>query len=150
MEFKKDKKFKIMQITDMQEIPAVSPDTTALIEAAVEAEKPDLVVLTGDLSFNGEKGSHQKLAQKLEQLREKNIQVAVIPGNHDIDNIYTKGYGQDDYFDVDNINAKDFQDIYQNLGYHLATSKHDESLSYRIDLNRYPGLPIIYYYKSKV
>ena len=42
---------------------------------------------------------------------------------------------QDDYFDVDNINAKDFQDIYQNLGYHLATSKHDESLSYRNDLN---------------
>lgn len=106
----------------------------AFLQAVIQ-EKPDLVVLTGDLSFNGEKGSHQKLAQKLEQLREKNIQVAVIPGNHDIDNIYTKGYGQDDYFDVDNINAKDFQDIYQNLGYHLATSKHDESLSYRIDLN---------------
>ena len=79
----------------------------AFVQAVIQ-EKPDLVVLTGDLSFNGEKGSHQKLAQKLEQLREKNIQVAVIPGNHDIDNIYTKGYGQDDYFDVDNINAKDF------------------------------------------
>ena len=98
-------------------------------------EKPELVILTGDLSFNGEKGSHQQLAQKLEQLREKNIQVAVIPGNHDIDNIYTKGYGKDDYFDVENIDAKTFQDIYQDLGYHLAVSKHDESLSYRIDLN---------------
>ena len=64
----------------------------AFVQAVIQ-EKPDLVVLTGDLSFNGEKGSHQKLAQKLEQLKEKNIQVAVIPGNHDIDNIYTKGYG---------------------------------------------------------
>ena len=47
-EIYKRKKFKIMQITDIQEIPAVSPDTTALLEAAVEAENPDLVVYTGD------------------------------------------------------------------------------------------------------
>ena len=48
MKFNKGKKFKIMQITDMQEIPAVSPDTIALLEAAIETEKPDLVVYTGD------------------------------------------------------------------------------------------------------
>ena len=48
MRFKKDKPFKIMQITDIQEIPAISPDTINLLEAAVEAEKPDLVVYTGD------------------------------------------------------------------------------------------------------
>ena len=106
----------------------------AFIDAILQ-EKPELVILTGDLSFNGEKGSHQQLAQKLTQLKDHDIQVAVIPGNHDIDNIYTKGYGKDDYFDVENIDAKAFQDIYQDLGYHLAVSKHDESLSYRIDLN---------------
>ena len=48
MRFKKDAPFKIMQITDMQEIPAVSPDTLELLNAALEAEKPDLVVYTGD------------------------------------------------------------------------------------------------------
>ena len=106
----------------------------AFIDAVLQ-EKPELVILTGDLSFNGEKGSHQQLAQKLSQLKNHDIQVAVIPGNHDIDNIYTKGYGKDDYFDVENIDAKAFQDIYQDLGYHLAVLKHDESLSYRIDLN---------------
>ena len=49
MKFNKGKKFKIMQITDIQEIPAVSPDTIALLEAAIETEKPDLVVYTGKL-----------------------------------------------------------------------------------------------------
>ena len=37
-----------------------------IVEAFVQAgiqEKPDLVVLTGDLSFNGGKDGHQKLAQ---------------------------------------------------------------------------------------
>lgn len=44
MRMNKDGLFKIMQITDMQEIPKVSPDTMALLDAAIEDEKPDLVV----------------------------------------------------------------------------------------------------------
>lgn len=94
MEFKKDKKFKIMQITDMQEIPAVSPDTTALIEAAVEAEKPDLVVYTGDqikgygVTYKG-KGKELESAvaatikKLLEPVTKRNIPFAVTFGNHD-------------------------------------------------------------------
>ena len=41
MRMNKDGLFKIMQITDMQEIPKVSPDTMALLDAAIEDEKPD-------------------------------------------------------------------------------------------------------------
>ena len=106
----------------------------AFIKAVIK-EKPDIVLLTGDLTFNGEIGSHQQLAQLLTQITKQNIPVAVIPGNHDIDNIYTKGYGQDDYFDVDNIDAHTFREIYHNLGYQLASATHAGSLSYRIDLN---------------
>ena len=103
----------------------------AFIKAVIK-EKPDIVLLTGDLTFNGEIGSHQQLAQLLTQITKQNIPVAV---NHDIDNIYTKGYGQDDYFDVDNIDAQTFREIYHNLGYQLASATHAGSLSYRIDLN---------------
>ena len=48
LRFQKDGTFKIMQITDMQEIPAISKDTIALMERAVLEEQPDLVVYTGD------------------------------------------------------------------------------------------------------
>lgn len=109
-----------------------------IIDAFVQdviSEKPDLVVLTGDLSFNGEKGSHEGLAAKLTSLTKAGIHVAVIPGNHDVDNIFAKGYGKDDYFDVEKTNAQDFRTIYKDLGYQLAVSTHKESLSYRIDLN---------------
>lgn len=41
-------KFKIMQITDIQEIPKVSSDTMKLLNKANFAEGPDLLVLTGD------------------------------------------------------------------------------------------------------
>ena len=48
MKFNKNGKFKIMQITDIQEIYNVTPDTLKLLENAVEKEKPDLVIYTGD------------------------------------------------------------------------------------------------------
>lgn len=104
-------------------------------EQVVIKEKPDLVVLSGDLTFNGEKGSHEALAKRLQGIQDQGIQVAVIPGNHDIDNIYTKGYGKEDYFEVDNVDAKDFQSIYQNFGYKQALQKHKDSLSYVLSLN---------------
>lgn len=94
MRFKKDAPFKIMQITDMQEIPAVSPDTLALLNAALEAEKPDLVVYTGDqikgygVTYRG-KGRELENAvlatvkKLLEPVTSRGIPFAVTFGNHD-------------------------------------------------------------------
>ncbi|MFR4122904.1 MAG: metallophosphoesterase family protein, partial [Clostridium sp.] len=52
----------------------------------VEALSPDVIILSGDLTLNGEKESHKELAKKLEQVEKDGIQVVVIPGNHDINN----------------------------------------------------------------
>ena len=94
MQFHKDGTFKIMQITDMQEIPAVSPDTLALLEAAVEAEKPDLVVYTGDqikgygVTYKGkgaelEHAVKETIAKLLVPVTKRKIPFAVTFGNHD-------------------------------------------------------------------
>lgn len=94
MRFTKNRKFKIMQITDIQEIPAVSPDTSALLEAAVEAEKPDLVIYTGDqikgygVTYKGkgkelENAVAQTIYKLLEPVTKRNIPFAVTFGNHD-------------------------------------------------------------------
>lgn len=94
MRFTKGKKFKIMQITDIQEIPAVSPDTTALLEAAIEAENPDLVVYTGDqikgygVTYKGkgkelENAVAHTIYKLLEPVTKRNIPFAVTFGNHD-------------------------------------------------------------------
>lgn len=94
MKFGSSKKIKIMQITDMQEIPAVSPDTIALLEAAVEAEKPDLVVYTGDqikgygVTYRGkgkelENAVAATIKKLLAPVTKRNIPFAVTFGNHD-------------------------------------------------------------------
>ena len=44
----------------------------------VEALSPDVIILSGDLTLNGEKESHKELAKKLEQVEKDGIQVVVI------------------------------------------------------------------------
>ena len=84
--------FRIMQIADTQEIPSVSPDTIKLIEAALDKEKPDLVVFTGDqikgysTFFMGEKGKKNivsTLKTLIKPLEERNIPFTMTFGNHD-------------------------------------------------------------------
>lgn len=94
MKFNKNGKFKIMQITDIQEIYNVSPDTLKLLENAVEKEKPDLVIYTGDqikgygVTYKG-MGSElvnnvaKTIDKLIEPVTKRNIPFAVTFGNHD-------------------------------------------------------------------
>ncbi len=88
----KNSKFKIMQIADTQEIPAVSPDTIKLICAALDKEKPDLVVFTGDQIkgyssfFMGEKGKTNVISTikaLIRPLEDRKIPFTMTFGNHD-------------------------------------------------------------------
>ena len=74
----KNGNFRIMQIADTQEVPCVSPDTLRLIEAALDSEKPDLVIFTGDQI----KGYSSHFAGKNgKENVEKTIKTLVKPGN---------------------------------------------------------------------
>lgn len=90
LRFNSDHKFKIMQIADTQEIPAVSPDTLSLINNALDREKPDLVIFTGDQI----KGYSKKFKKDpaiiestidilVEPIAKRNISFMVTYGNHD-------------------------------------------------------------------
>lgn len=90
LRFNSDHKFKIMQIADTQEIPAVSPYTLSLINNALDREKPDLVIFTGDQI----KGYSKKFKKDpaiiestidilVEPIAKRNIPFMVTYGNHD-------------------------------------------------------------------
>lgn len=89
----KNGKFKIMQITDTQEVAKVNPDTVRLITLAIEKEKPDLIVFTGDqikgysATFRGDtyKKIEKTIDEILSPIKERNIPFCVTFGNHDRD-----------------------------------------------------------------
>ncbi|MBQ7639356.1 MAG: metallophosphoesterase family protein [Clostridia bacterium] len=88
----KDGRFKIMQIADAQEFPFVSPDTVRLIELALEAEKPDFVIFTGDQIYgihprlwgkDPEKTVGRVIEKLLSPVIKAGVPFAVTFGNHD-------------------------------------------------------------------
>lgn len=85
----RNSQFKIMQVADTQEGKNVSPDTLALINAAIEKEKPDLVVYSGDQiwkysSFKGNRDTVKDVLFKLtEPAHSRGIPFTVCFGNHD-------------------------------------------------------------------
>ncbi len=80
-----------MQITDTQEMHRVNPDTVKLISLALEKEKPDLVVFTGDqikgysTTFKGD--TKRKITETLSEIFrpvvERGILFTATFGNHD-------------------------------------------------------------------
>jgi len=97
-------------------------------------QKPDAVILAGDLTFNGEKLSHQQLTDKLQQLTDNNIAVLVIPGNHDIDNPSAAKFDESGYTLVESVSTNEFYKIYDNFGYNEAISIDNNSGSYVYEL----------------
>lgn len=97
----------------------------------IKNKKPDILIISGDLTNNGEKESHLKLAEKLKKLEDSsNTRVFVIPGNHDIDNPWARSFEDSKQVLADNISPEDFEKIYQDFGYKEAISKDGTTLSY--------------------
>lgn len=104
----------------------------ALIEAFVQQvidRKPDALILSGDLTFNGERASHEALAEKLLRVERAGIDVLVIPGNHDLNSKSAVRFAGEGYERVDSVTAADFAQIYRPFGFDGALSRDDASLS---------------------
>ena len=96
----------------------------------VKEKKPDAVLLTGDLTFNGEMKSLQDLKTKLEKIQKAGIPVLVIPGNHDISYPYAESYFDNSAVYVDNISQDAWKENMQEFGYEKALMKDSHSFSY--------------------
>lgn len=103
-----------------------------LVEAISEivAAKPDILLIPGDLTKDGEKVSHETMAILLKQISDQGIKVFVIPGNHDVNNPEAVAYDGNISSPTPSISANDFETIYSNFGYEKAISRDNNSLSY--------------------
>jgi 3',5'-cyclic AMP phosphodiesterase CpdA len=96
----------------------------------IKKKKADVLIVSGDLTTNGEKESHLEFAKKLKKIEESGTSVFVIPGNHDIMNPFARGFKGSNQYVVDYIDKKDFVKIYKDFGYDEAISRDTNTLSY--------------------
>jgi len=86
------------------------------------------VIVSGDLTNNGELINHQYVAAALKRVADSGKKVFVVPGNHDILNPEAVKFNGDTTEPVDNISPEDFADFYYGLNDPI--SRDPNSLSY--------------------
>ena len=91
---------------------------------------PDALILSGDLTFNGARRSHEDLAARLRSVREAGIPVYVIPGNHDLHSYMSASFEGEAFTRVPSLTSEEFAEIYREFGFDSAISRDPYSLSY--------------------
>ena len=115
-----------------------APVWEALMDTAL-LYKPELVLIPGDLTKDGELESHALVAASLKTLREAGINVLVIPGNHDIGG-KAYSYIGDQSYPVETLADKQWESIYSWV-YEQACAKDEGSHSYAAE--PIPGVTVL-------
>jgi len=107
LKFNPNKKFKILQFTDVHYIYGDSRAEGVLknIDRIVETEQPDLILFTGDVIFG--KPAEESMRAVLETVSSKKVPFAVMFGNHD---------------DEQGLSRNELLKIIQTIPYNLTTT----------------------------
>lgn len=111
-------------------------ESEAILNAAISGMKQDniqFVLVSGDLTKDGELSSHTKMAAYLKDLEDSGIEVYVVPGNHDINNPNAVSYSGASTAPVPRISPDDFARIYGRFGFEQAIARDPNSLSYLVE-----------------
>ena len=97
-----------------------------------QKKKPTAIIVTGDVTFNGERVSAEKFAEIFKPLEE--TQLLVLPGNHDIYDGWAREFrGKKQYY-AGQISPRMWRNIFKT-SYKNAVSVDDKSLAYSVQLN---------------
>lgn len=100
-------------------MPEYSQEIFDIMIGKIKAAMPEMVLVPGDLTYNGEKSGHEYVSAKLNELTDLGIKVYVIPGNHDIDN--------SNAFGGTTVTKDEFISMYGAQGYNDAVMQSDNA-----------------------
>lgn len=123
--------------------PHLSARLTEELLARAAAEKPDLLILSGDLTLNGAPQSHRELTEKLRALQAAGVTVLTMAGNHDIDGAAAdySTYDGESLQTMPALTTEEYQALYAGFGWNEAISRDESSLSYVFEVH--PRLRIL-------
>lgn len=107
----------------------------------IKAGNSEILLISGDLTKDGEKVNHKLMAKKLKEVEATGKKVFIINGNHDINNSNAYEYTENGRKRTATITKNEFQEIYRDFGYEEAIAKDPASISYVVE--PVPGYRII-------
>lgn len=119
-----------------QKLLAESPEVLQEAFDQIAADnKSDIVLISGDVTNNGELNAHKEFIAMLRDLKSKGKKVYVITATHDYrENGVSDGYNGDKTYNVPAATRDLLFDMYREFGPDEALSVHQPSMSYVLQL----------------
>ena len=115
----------------------------AVFDDLAARDDADIVLIAGDLTFNGEKESHEAFCEMLRDFRKKSgKKVYVVTAGHDT-NADPYGFNENGRFTVGGTTFAELYDYYRDFGYDDAIAFNREHLSYVAQLSEDVRLLVI-------
>ena len=111
-------------------------ESEAITDSALDQmvkDEVDVIVVSGDLTKDGEQVNHEAFASKLKDAKKKlkakgvDTDIYVINGNHDINNPNGKDYSSGKAVDADRTTTEEFKEIYKDFGYGSDSELYSET-----------------------
>ncbi|MDY4761403.1 metallophosphoesterase [Streptococcus thoraltensis] len=122
--------FKTIQATAAGKDLRYGKDRMEALLVQAKKEKPDLLVVSGDLTFNGEYQSLKDLSDIFKRFEQNGIQVLVEPGNHDISDGWAREFRGKKQYKTKQLSKTDFETLMADFGYEEADTRDSSSLTY--------------------
>lgn len=96
------------------------------------ADEADTVLIAGDLSFNGEKKSHEKFIKLLYELKDSGKKIYVVTADHDFQDEpwETFAFGEKGRYSPERTLRTELFDMYRDFGFGDSIAADKENLSY--------------------
>jgi len=92
-----------------------SEDNLAKVLERIEDEKPDVLILSGDMTFNGEYLSHKEVTEALMPFKAQGIEILAVAGNHDVAIRNCWNFSGEEKVPEKNVDAEEFREMYESL-----------------------------------
>jgi 3',5'-cyclic AMP phosphodiesterase CpdA len=109
---------------------AESHDIVVQLINQLNTDKPDLLIIPGDLTKDGEIISHEEIIDLFKTQLSDKIKILTLPGNHDIANPDAVSFDGETTTPVPSVTEEEFVSLYQDFGYSDAISRDAATLSY--------------------
>ncbi len=107
----------------------------AFFKQIAEDKSSDIVLISGDLTKNGEPESHYEFIELLKELKNRGKRVYVITATHDYqDNGICHRFEDDKKIEIPSIKRNELLDMYRDFGPNEAIALHEDSMSYVVQL----------------
>ena len=109
----------------------------SVFEFLKKADEADIILIAGDLIFNGEKKSHEGFLKLLESLKNHGKKICVVTADHDFkwNEGDTFAFGKDGRYSPEHTQRQELIDMYKDYGFGDAIAIDKEHLSYVAQLS---------------